>query len=654
MLGNETEYTYDQQGNLVVTKDANGRETKYTYDTVGNQTSRTLPLGMSEFFEYDAAGNLVQYTDFNGKTTLYQYNNLNQLVKVTYPDYTTEEYIYNINGLYSKVIDSRGTTTYSYDILSRLTRQNNPDGTWIAYEYDDCGNITAINTSNKSTEYTHDELGRITKVCVNDEVVAEYEYDKVNNIINDNKKKSKKIKFGKKTYDLKDDAQRQEYIQKYIMTRAISGLKPNEIYGDISINPFTDEDGKEMFSLSTQQLVGGGQQEKVVTGGIGERNYAFALNKKIFKKLVKQLIADGILPKNFDVESLDFIREKGDFKSNEMGQLAISRLGHLFGKTKDKKGFVDALKKSPLGSFITGLTKDGSGIEFSESDEAMSAFINNGGLTSLYDWMSKTDLSVLGIDENGKIFDKDAKAFVYETEAGLADVFKWTKRVQTGKKEREAQMRTAAVSGSSSSYTKQLQERYKGSNAKDRKIIEKAEHDIAEIESAIFEKTSSTASWDDKRVSDFIKTSSYAKGSKDTSRTAITMGAGDQYSINTEKYKDVIAEYQRGHISEEDFMKTWEGEVETIRKEMIDAGIDPSQIETIIDPGQVFGFSAFGDQYQGRLLHLGNTSPDSMIDPVTGKTVYNRSEYASGVNSLFKAMGSKAKNKNDIEQDSEI
>ena len=33
-------------------------------------------------------------------------------------------------------------------------------------------------------------------------------------------------------------------------------------------------------------------------------------------------------------------------------------LGYLFGKSKDKKGFVDALKKSPLGSFITGLTKD--------------------------------------------------------------------------------------------------------------------------------------------------------------------------------------------------------------------------------------------------------------------------------------------------------
>lgn len=476
---------------------------------------------------------------------------------------------------------------------------------------------------------------------------------KVNNIINDSKKKSKKIKFGKKTYDLKDDAQRQEYIQKYVVARAISGLKPNEIYGDVSINPFIDEDGNEMFSLSTQQLVGGGQQEKVVTGGIGERNYAFALNDKIFKKIVKQLKNDGVLPENFDVGSLDFIREKGDFKSNEMGQLAISRLGYLFGKSKDKKGFVDVLKKSPLGSFITGLTKDGSGIEFSESDDAMNAFINDGdgGLTSLYNWMSETDLSALGIDENGKVFNKDARAFIYETEAGLADVFKWTKRVQTGKKEREAQMRTAAVSGSSSSYTKQLQERYKGSNAKDRKIIEKAERDIAEIESAIFEKTSSTANWDDKKISDFIKTKSFKKGSflekgiKDTTKTAITMGVGDQYSINTEKYKDIIAEYQRGHISEEDFMKTWEGEAEAIRQEMIASGIDPSQIETIIDPGQVFGFSAFGDQYQGRLLHLGNTSPDSMIDPVTGKTVYNRSEYASGVNSLFKAMGSKAKNK---------
>lgn len=466
---------------------------------------------------------------------------------------------------------------------------------------------------------------------------------KIKELINSGKNS---VKLGSKTYDLKDEKSVNEYKNKLLIASVISGLDAKEIYGDVSVSNHIDENGKNVYSLSAKQIVGGGQQEKVVTG-IGERNYGFAMNDIAFGKIVDQMVEEGLLPESFkgkDGEHLDFIRSKDGFKSNEMAQLAISRLSYLFGKTSDKNGFVKQLqdKKHPLSGLIKGITEDGTGIEFDQSDDKLTKFANikNGGLRSLYEWMENTDLRSLGINEDGKVFDPMSDSFIYETTAGLADVFKWTKRVQTGSKERDAQARTASVSGSSDSYKKQLEKRYEGSNEKDRKEIEQAEKNIKEIQEAITKKNTATKNMSDEDVENFIKNNSYIAGSKDKSKKAITMGVGDKYTINTENYKDIIAEYERGHLSQEEFDKTWEAEVQRIKNEMIKAGIDESEIETIIDPGQQYGFSAFDKQYRGRLLHLGNTSVDSMddlIDPT--KKVYNRSEYSSAASSLFRAMG---------------
>ena len=56
-LAGETTYEYDEVGNRILERDAEGRETKLEYDAVGQLTARVRPLGQREEFTYDAAGN---------------------------------------------------------------------------------------------------------------------------------------------------------------------------------------------------------------------------------------------------------------------------------------------------------------------------------------------------------------------------------------------------------------------------------------------------------------------------------------------------------------------------------------------------------------------------------------------------------------------
>lgn len=461
--------------------------------------------------------------------------------------------------------------------------------------------------------------------------------EKIKRIVDDNSK-NHKIKFGKRTYNLDDEKERAEYANAYIAVKAIHGMNPRDLYGGAEIGEMVDG----LRSISVKQFVGGGQQEKILSSG--ERNYAFGLSDKTFKNVLKQLENDGVIPKGV-ADKVDFIKAGGAFKSNEMSHLAVDRLSYLYNQSKDKKAFLSwaQARNNPLSHLITGITDDG-GIAFDQNEDNMKKFVEAGGLKQLYKLMAKTNVSQLGVDGDEKVFDQDAKAFIYESTAGLSDTFDWTQRVQTGSKERNAQQRTAAASKSTKGYADAISKRYETTNARAKSEVDKAKHDIEEIENAIHKKNTASSSMSEDEVAKYIKDNSYKTG--DTSKHTITMGVGDNYTINTEKFKDVVAAYENGHLSKEEFDKTWEGEIENIRNEMIAAGIDPSLIDVVIDPGQAYGFSAYGSQYSGRLLHMGNIAANSMQDPLDStKRVYNKSDYHGDVTQLFKAMGSTGPNK---------
>ncbi len=218
-----TDYTYDQYGNALSVKNANGYytyfryssgyssayltkksilvgtqnvTTTYTYDSnAGYMLSSTDPNGYSTSYQYDALGRVTQttYPPINGVAAHsynYYYDN-NNTMKIIDPDghatkaffdglaretnvqryngttlYSTESYTYNwVDAVATKTTAAGNTYTYSYDWNGRLTKLTNPDSTYETTSYDYVGNTkTFADENGHQTVYAYDWNQRLVSV----------------------------------------------------------------------------------------------------------------------------------------------------------------------------------------------------------------------------------------------------------------------------------------------------------------------------------------------------------------------------------------------------------------------------------------------------------------------------------------------------------
>ena len=66
-----TNYTYDQIGNLLTVKDANGEVTTYKYDDLNRLSLSSYPDGTNQSMTYDGVDNILSATTPNGSTISY-------------------------------------------------------------------------------------------------------------------------------------------------------------------------------------------------------------------------------------------------------------------------------------------------------------------------------------------------------------------------------------------------------------------------------------------------------------------------------------------------------------------------------------------------------------------------------------------------------
>ncbi|MBI3546205.1 MAG: RHS repeat protein [Gammaproteobacteria bacterium] len=172
-LSGVTGYTYDvndRTKNVVSPNDAN---TQYVYDDLGNLLSESsFDRGLINY-QYDNAGNLTQKTDGRGIITRYTYDPLNRLVTVDYPG-AAEDVTYNYDscplglGRLCQQTDASGLTTYAYDAFGNILNQSRTVGSLITsfqYTYDAANRIQSITYPDTSTiTYTRDAVGRITGI----------------------------------------------------------------------------------------------------------------------------------------------------------------------------------------------------------------------------------------------------------------------------------------------------------------------------------------------------------------------------------------------------------------------------------------------------------------------------------------------------------
>jgi RHS repeat-associated protein len=164
----QTNYTYDQSGNLVSIKDAKGAITTYKYDDLNRLILTTYPDGKNQSLTYDNVGNILTVKSQNGSTVSYSYDALNRLVNVSYPGGSTVNYIYDNDS--NKISTSYGITTVlsKYDARDRLVNQTtviNGTAYTLLYSYDKLGNIVSMTYPDGSTvAFSYDFLNRVTKV----------------------------------------------------------------------------------------------------------------------------------------------------------------------------------------------------------------------------------------------------------------------------------------------------------------------------------------------------------------------------------------------------------------------------------------------------------------------------------------------------------
>ncbi len=177
-MGNITRYQYDVLGNKTSVTDPRGNAmdgnytTWYEYDDLNRLTKTILPdttpanRSDNPYTEitYNEAGNKLTERDANGVVTSYTYTPRNWVETVSVNGQVKTRYYYDDKGNRTKVEDALGNITETkYDSLGRVRKVIHPGGNSESFSYDEVGNRIAVTDGrNNKTEYTYNSLGWLT------------------------------------------------------------------------------------------------------------------------------------------------------------------------------------------------------------------------------------------------------------------------------------------------------------------------------------------------------------------------------------------------------------------------------------------------------------------------------------------------------------
>ena len=183
-LGNRIAYTLDLMGNRVQERVFDpasnlAQMRSRVYSNLNRLVQEIGALGQATEYSYDQQGNVRAVRDPLNRVTTNAYDALNRLVRVTDPDSGVTTYAYNGLDALSAVADPRGLVTgYAVDGLGNLLRQTSPDTGITDNAYDPAGNLlTQTDAKGQVTRYAYDVLNRVVSIDYHDGSQQSYAYD---------------------------------------------------------------------------------------------------------------------------------------------------------------------------------------------------------------------------------------------------------------------------------------------------------------------------------------------------------------------------------------------------------------------------------------------------------------------------------------------
>ena len=198
-LGYQIDLAYDPMlSRLTSVSDQRGNVTEYSYDQQGNLLAITYADDTAENFEYDPLGNLVEWENRRGNATpgvdddhvvAYTYNDDAQLTRKEYTDGSQVDFTYDSHGNLTSATDAHGTTAMQYDTADRLTRITYPSGRYLAFSYDAGGRRTqSVDQDGFTLDYQYDAVGRLAALTDGEgDPIVTYTYDAVGRLVREDK-----------------------------------------------------------------------------------------------------------------------------------------------------------------------------------------------------------------------------------------------------------------------------------------------------------------------------------------------------------------------------------------------------------------------------------------------------------------------------------
>ncbi|SEN83297.1 RHS repeat-associated core domain-containing protein, partial [Lihuaxuella thermophila] len=181
-------YTYDADNKLKTVAEPNSNQTDYTYDKNGNVThtyddADQLTAVNGTNYTYDANGNLIS----DGNRT-YVYDAENRLTALKNSSGATiASFTYRADGMRKTMTTSSGTITFHYDEDNNVTYETDGSNNIVArYTYNSNNQPVSMTRGGKTYYYQLNGHGDVVGLTdANGALVATYEYDAYGNLVNE-------------------------------------------------------------------------------------------------------------------------------------------------------------------------------------------------------------------------------------------------------------------------------------------------------------------------------------------------------------------------------------------------------------------------------------------------------------------------------------